>query len=59
MQCFEKRESENIKEGRKIYATRDFFDKYDFALLKYPIKFMKLFFISLKRLFKLLVEFSN
>ncbi len=39
MQCFEKRESENIKERRKIYAARDFSDKYDFALFKYRIKF--------------------
>ncbi len=31
MQCFEKRESENIKEKRKIYAARDFCDKYDFV----------------------------
>jgi hypothetical protein len=28
MQCFEKRESKNIKERRKIYAARDFSDKY-------------------------------
>ncbi len=48
MQCFEKRESENIKERRKIYAARDFSDKYDFALFKNLIKFMKLFIISLK-----------
>jgi hypothetical protein len=27
MQCFEKRESENIKERRKMYAARDFSDK--------------------------------
>jgi hypothetical protein len=53
MQCFEKGESENIKERRKIYATRDFSDKYDFALFKYPIKFMILFIISLQRLIKL------
>jgi hypothetical protein len=52
MQCFEKRESENIKERRKIYVARDFFDKYDFALFKYSIKFMKLLIISLKRLIK-------
>ncbi len=52
MQCFEKRESEIIKERRKIYAARNFSDKYDFALFKYPIKFMKLFIISLKRLNK-------
>jgi hypothetical protein len=38
MQCFEKRESENIKEKRKIYAARDFSDKYDFVLFKYPKK---------------------
>ncbi len=44
MQCFEKRESENIKERRKIYAARDFSDKYDFA-----IKFVKFVIISLKR----------
>ncbi len=37
MQCFEKRKSENIKEGRKIY---DKYDKYDFTLFKYPIMFM-------------------
>jgi hypothetical protein len=52
MQCFEKRESENIKERRKIYAARDFSDKYDYDLFKYPIKFEKLFIISLKRLIK-------
>ncbi len=52
MQCFEKRESENIKERRKNYAVRDFSDKYDFALFKYPIKFIKLLIISLKRLIK-------
>jgi hypothetical protein len=49
------RESENIKEKRKIYAARDFSDKYDFALFKYPIKFMKLFIISLKILIKFLI----
>jgi hypothetical protein len=54
MQCFEKRESENIKEKRKNYAARDFSDKYDFALFKYPIKFMKLFITSLKILIKFL-----
>jgi hypothetical protein len=48
MQCFEKRESENIKEKRKIYAARDFSNKYDFAFFKYPIKIMKLFITSLK-----------
>jgi hypothetical protein len=37
MQCFKERESENIKEKRKIYAARDFSDKYDFALFKYPV----------------------
>ncbi len=52
MQCFEKRESENIKQRRKIYAARDFSDKYDFALFKYPIKFMKFLIISLERLIK-------
>ncbi len=41
-----------IKERRKIYAARDFSGKYDFALFKYLIKFMKLFIISLKRLIK-------
>ncbi len=35
------RESENIKERRKIYAARDFSDKYDHALFKYQIKFVK------------------
>jgi hypothetical protein len=49
MQCFEKRESENIKERRKIYAAREFFDKCDHALFKYQIKFMKFFIISSKR----------
>jgi hypothetical protein len=53
MQCFEKRESENIKERRKIYAAIDFSDKYEFALFKYSIKFMKLFIRSLKTLNKL------
>jgi hypothetical protein len=46
------RESENIKERRKIYAARDFSDKYDHALFKYPIKFMKYLTISLKKLIK-------
>jgi hypothetical protein len=57
MQCFEKKQSENIKREE---AARDFSDKYDFALLsnKYPIKFMKLFIISLKRLIKLLILFA-
>ncbi len=49
MQCFEKRESENMKERWKIYAARDFSDKYDFALFKYLIKFVKFLVISLKR----------
>jgi hypothetical protein len=53
MQCFEKRENENMKERRKIYAARDFSDKYEFALFKYPIKFMKLFIRSLKILNKI------
>ncbi len=52
MQCFEKRESASIKERRKIYAARDFSDKSDFALFKYPIKFMKFLIISLKILNK-------
>ncbi len=43
------------KERRKIYAARDFSDKYDFALFKYPIKFMKLFIISLKILINYLI----
>ncbi len=55
MQCFEKRESDNINDRRKIYAARDFSDKCDFALFKYPIKFMKLFIIYLKRLIKFLI----
>jgi hypothetical protein len=46
MQCFEKRESESTKERRKIYAARDFSDKHDHALFKYPIKFMKLLIIT-------------
>jgi hypothetical protein len=53
MQCFEKRESENIKERRKIYAVRDFSDKCDFALFKYPIKFIKFLVISSKKLNKI------
>jgi hypothetical protein len=52
MQCFEKKESESIKERRKIYAARDFSDKYDHALFKYEIKLVKFFIISLKRLNK-------
>jgi hypothetical protein len=52
MQCFEKRESENIKERIKIYAARDFSDKYDHALFKYPIKFVKFLIISSKILIK-------
>jgi hypothetical protein len=55
MQCSEKKQSGNIKERRKIYAARDFSDKYDIALFKYPIKFMKLFVISLKRLIVFLI----
>jgi hypothetical protein len=46
MQCSEKRESENIKERRKIYAKSDFSDKNDHALFKYPIKFAKLLIFS-------------
>jgi hypothetical protein len=46
------RESENIKERRQIYAAKDFSDKYDHALFKYPIKFVKSLIISLKRLIK-------
>jgi hypothetical protein len=41
------RESESIKERRKIYAARDFSDKYDFALFKNSIKFMKLTFVNI------------
>jgi hypothetical protein len=52
MQCCEKKESENINERRKIYAARDCTDKHDFDLFKYPIKYMKLIIISLKRLIK-------
>ncbi len=59
MQCFEKRESKNIKERRKIYAARDFSDKCDHALFKYPIKFVKFFIISLKRLNKFSIQFAN
>ncbi len=54
MQCFEKRESDNIKERRKIYAARDYSDKYDFALFKYPIKFMKLFIKKINQIFNLI-----
>ncbi len=42
---FRKKRERNIKERRRIYAARDFSDKYDFALFKYPIKFIKLFVI--------------
>jgi hypothetical protein len=52
MQCFEKRGSENIKDRRKIYVARDFSDKYDHALFKYQIKFVKFLIISLKILNK-------
>jgi hypothetical protein len=55
MQCFSNRESENIKERRKIYAARDFSDKYDHALFKYQIKFVKFLIISFKRLIKFLI----
>jgi hypothetical protein len=58
MQCFEKRESENIKERRKIYAARDFSDKYNHALFKYPIRFMKFFIICLKILNKISIQFA-
>ncbi len=43
-----KRESENIKERKKIYAARDFSDKYH-AVFKYKIKFVKFLIISLKK----------
>ncbi len=49
MQCFEKRESKNIKERRKIYAARDFSDKYNHALLslfKYQIKLLSFYAIK-------------
>jgi hypothetical protein len=59
MQCFEKRESENIKKGRKIYAARNFSDKCDNAVLKYPIKFMKLLIKSFKRWNKFSISFAN
>ncbi len=36
----------------KIYAARDFSDKYDHALFKYPIKFVKFLIISSKKLNK-------
>ncbi len=52
MQCFENKESESIKERRKIYAAIDFSDKYDHALFKYQIKFVKFLIIPLKRLNK-------
>jgi hypothetical protein len=42
-----------IKETRKIYAVRDFSEKYDHALFKYPIKFTKFLIISSKRLKKI------
>jgi hypothetical protein len=45
MQCFEKKESKNIKEKRKVYAARDFSDKYYLALFKYQMKFMKFLII--------------
>jgi hypothetical protein len=35
MQCFEKRESENMKERRKIYAARDFSDKSAVIAIKH------------------------
>jgi hypothetical protein len=35
------RERENIKERRKNYTARDFSEKYEFALFKYPIKNVK------------------
>jgi hypothetical protein len=41
-----------IKERRKIYDVRDFTEKYDYALCKYQIKFVKFLIISLKRLNK-------
>jgi hypothetical protein len=50
-----KKESENIKERRKIYAARDFSDKYDHALFKCQIKFEKFFIISLNILIKFLI----
>jgi hypothetical protein len=38
---FRKERERKHKERRKIYAAREFSDKYDFAFFKYPIKFMK------------------
>jgi hypothetical protein len=51
MQCFEKREREsnNIKERRKIYAMREFSDKFDHALHKFLTKFVKMFIRALKK----------
>jgi hypothetical protein len=46
------RERKHEKKTRKMYAARDFSDKYDFALFKYPIKFVKFLIISLIRLNK-------
>jgi hypothetical protein len=43
---------DTAKFRRKIYAARDFSDKYDFAIFKFLIKFMKLFIRTLKRLIK-------
>jgi hypothetical protein len=57
-----KRESESIKERRKIYVVREFFDKPDIALFKYRIDFVKSLIISLKKLINqknLAVDFSS
>ncbi len=43
-----KKERKHKRERRKIYAARDFSNKYDFAFFKYQIKFMKFLIISLK-----------
>jgi hypothetical protein len=51
MQCFEERERKHEREKKNL-CCESFSDKYDFALFKYPIKFVKFLIISLKRLNK-------
>ncbi len=42
----------NERQHKKICVARDFLVQCDVALFKYPIKFVKLFIVSLKKLNK-------
>ncbi len=50
------RERKHKRENKN--AAKDFSDKYDLALFKYPIKFGKFLIISLKILNKFLILFA-